>query len=300
VSETPWPNFFLIGAAKAGTTSLYHALRQHPEVFFSAIKEPGFFSGNTPVRGPDYPNREDFRITTLEEYTSLFAESDGRPVVGDASTAYLALAETAAPAIAARCPHARLAVVLRDPAERAFSHFVMHRKLQMEPEARFDAALDDETRRRAEGWGWPLCYRFASEYARQLKPYFALFPRNQILVLEYREWRDDPDAFLKRLFEFMHVDGTFRPALQKRFQSGVLPRSQRLEQLILVANPLTRPLRWILPERTRERMRRTAQAWNSRRPRMTAEERAMAIELCREDILELQDMLGWNLRVWLQ
>ncbi|MBI3160118.1 MAG: sulfotransferase [Chloroflexi bacterium] len=294
------PNFFLIGAAKAGTTSLYYALRQHPQVFLSPIKEPSYFSGQPIINGPTYLNRDQTHVKDRVRYAALFAESDGYPVVGDFSTSYLALSDVAAPAIAAECPDARLAAVLRDPAERAFSHFVMHRQLLMEPEKRFEAALDDEPRRIANSWEWALCYSATSQYARQLTPYLERFPRRQIGIYDYEDWKNNPETFLRTLFEFLEIDPDFQPDTRRRYQLGVLPRWRAAEQFIKVANPFTFPLRRILAARTRDALRQRALRWNSYKPEMSPAERAHMIALCRDDILELQELLGRDYSTWLE
>src|SRR4051794_34967159 len=110
------PNFLIIGAAKAGTTSLYHYLRQHPDVYMSTIKEPNYFCFEEQL--PEYAP-----VRTLAEYESLFDGASSQPAVGEASTQYLNSA--AAPRrIANILPNVRLIVSLRNPADRAYSSYL--------------------------------------------------------------------------------------------------------------------------------------------------------------------------------
>jgi len=84
------PNFLVIGAAKAGTTSLYHYLNEHPQVFMSPIKETNFFAFNGErLDGRSRRSRETFPVQTLEEYENLFAGSAGARAVGEVSPLYL-------------------------------------------------------------------------------------------------------------------------------------------------------------------------------------------------------------------
>src|SRR4029079_10146943 len=86
------PNFLVIGAAKSGTTSLYHYLRQHPQIFMSRIKEPRFFAlEEDPLdwRGPGDERSRGESITTLDAYLDLFEAVDGELAVGEASVLYL-------------------------------------------------------------------------------------------------------------------------------------------------------------------------------------------------------------------
>jgi len=86
------PNFFIIGAGKSGTTSLYHYLKQHPDVFMSAVKEPLFFAfagQHVTWAGPGAEKLVSRAITSLEDYQALFHEGFGRTALGEASSAYL-------------------------------------------------------------------------------------------------------------------------------------------------------------------------------------------------------------------
>jgi hypothetical protein len=100
------PNFFIIGAAKSGTTSLYHYLRQHPEIFMSPVKEPRYFAlAGHPLdfRGPGDERLRQLTTTTLDAYLQLFAGVRNEPAVGEASVLYLHH-EDAAEAIAHHVP----------------------------------------------------------------------------------------------------------------------------------------------------------------------------------------------------
>src|SRR3954469_19217742 len=113
-----WPNLFIVGAAKAGTTSLWTALGELPEVFMSPLKEPHFFSGVTPRRewASHFPT-----VTTEAEYHQLFKGAGDARYLGDASTSYLWAGSRAAEAIRRHNPEARIIAMLRDPVDRAYS-----------------------------------------------------------------------------------------------------------------------------------------------------------------------------------
>ena len=138
------PNFFLVGAPKAGTTSLYHYLDQHPQIYMSPIKEPHYFS--TEIRekncepelrrmmardkaalreylaGPMRQKRFGGIVERWEDYLGLFDDAEDQPALGEASVCYL-WSRTAPQEIAGRIPRARILVMLRDPADRAFSQY---------------------------------------------------------------------------------------------------------------------------------------------------------------------------------
>lgn len=139
------PNFFIVGAPKAGTTSLYYYLGQHPQIYVSPIKEPHFFAAEMRLEnfepalrrriardtrglaeflcGPMREKRFDGVVADRENYLRLFANANGELAVGEASACYLWL-PTAPERIASEIPDARILALLRDPAERAFSQYL--------------------------------------------------------------------------------------------------------------------------------------------------------------------------------
>ena len=141
------PNFFIAGAPKAGTTSLYHWLAAHPQVYMSPIKEPSYFSLEarpenfapefqanmrrqmaqlSACEGGSVQSRFQGFVAEWEGYLRLFARVTNETAIGEASVFYL-WSKTAAQGIAERVPHARILLILRDPAERAFSQYLHYR-----------------------------------------------------------------------------------------------------------------------------------------------------------------------------
>src|SRR3990170_8700279 len=117
------PNFLIIGAHKSGTTSLYQYLRQHPQVFMPQLIEPSFFS----YEGQNLQHNPSIRrhvITRFEDYVALFQEARGEIAIGEASPMYLKCPQSAV-RIKHYIPDARLIVILRNPVDRAYSHFQM-------------------------------------------------------------------------------------------------------------------------------------------------------------------------------
>src|SRR5215210_1250841 len=164
------PNFLIIGAEKSGTTALYHYLKQHPQVYMSPVKEPGFFSyeeGQKPISaGPARFTSE--RITDIEAYQRLFRGISDEKAVGEETPAYIANPE--APARIRRyIPDAKLIAILRDPTERAYSNYLHARWLGFEPIPDFARALQEEETRMQNGWGGLWRYKRKGFYFRQLK-----------------------------------------------------------------------------------------------------------------------------------
>src|SRR6188508_1581564 len=125
--EQKLPNFFIVGAPKAGTTSLYYYLKRHPEVFMSPIKEPNFFAYEETIKQNLYHKEKG--VGTLEEYKDLFAEANGRhKAIGEASVSYL-FYPPVPERIKQMVPDAKIIISLRNPVDRALSHYYMEYKL---------------------------------------------------------------------------------------------------------------------------------------------------------------------------
>ena len=136
------PDFLLIGAARAGTTALHSYLRQHPDIFMPARKEPNFFAFQNDVldcKGPgaDYINNS---VTDLTAYKALFNPAPAHAKLGEASPLYL-FSERAPANIKETAPHAKMVVILRNPIEQAYSHFMYATKQCIETEPDFGKAL---------------------------------------------------------------------------------------------------------------------------------------------------------------
>lgn len=204
------PDFFVVGAAKAGTTAVYHWLQSHPDVFQPSVKEPGYFAyvggQASPVSGPYDPDYTSKIVVDRKSYARLYAEAGNR-LTGDVSPVYL-LNKYAAQRIAAVRPDARIIVLLRDPVDRAFSQFMHHVRDSLEPYETFEDALVHEAKRLAEGWSWGHGYATHGFYAAQIERYLKVFPREQVLFIEYQYLQNDPDGCWRQICRHIGIKPT--------------------------------------------------------------------------------------------
>ena len=172
------PNFLVIGAAKSGTTSLYHYLGQHPQVYVSPVKEPNFFAleGEKPdFRAPGSEERiNSWSVTDVEAYRALFEGAGEEEALGEASAMYL-YSEKAPGRIRHHLPNTKLVAVLRDPVERAYSSFLHLKRNGREPLDDFVEALEAEERRIRDNWEWIWHYKNMGFYHEQLRRYHEAF-----------------------------------------------------------------------------------------------------------------------------
>lgn len=300
------PDFLIIGAAKSGTTALFHALKQHPQISMHRQKEPEFFTYEGIMLKNTDPTTARFNrwiITDLEAYLAGFAHADPNTIWGEASTAYLncyRTQETAAN-IYKYNPKSRLIAILRHPAERAYSAYNFTHQLGLEMVYDFRQALALEEHRHQQNWHRAYYYRLNGEYAKLLRPYFELFPQDQIKIYLYEEWTDRPGRVLHELFQFLQVDETFVPDYSGRKNQTLLTRNTSLQRF------LDRPPGWVskivkvMPNNLRKQMKSKIQLMNQKLPApLDPALRAELVDYFREDILHLQTMLNRDLSHWLK
>jgi Sulfotransferase family len=215
VADRRLPDFFIVCHAKCGTTALYDMLRQHPRIYMPDNKEPWFFARNNPhpqtsgERSIAFTGR---RTETLEEYLRLFREARGDQLIGEASTSYLWSA-VAPRAIAEAQPSARIIALFREPASylRSMHLQLVANRAETETDFRKAVELDDarrEGKRIPKNAYWPqtLIYSDRVRYVEQLRRYHALFPRKQVLVLIYEDFRRDNAATVRQVLRFLELD----------------------------------------------------------------------------------------------
>jgi hypothetical protein len=193
VTSAVWPNLFVVGAARAGTTSLWRHLDMHPEIWMSPIKEPSFFSGVQRRLAPT--------IGDKASYLRLFAPGARYRYRGEASPSYLWHPE-AAEAIKRVSPEATIVISLRDPVDRAYSSY-LHAVGHGEEERPFPQAVRDEL---DDPSSQDSRYVRSSFYADSVSRYLDVFT-GAVHVLFFEELVADLHGELRRIVEFVGVDG---------------------------------------------------------------------------------------------
>jgi L-malate glycosyltransferase len=194
-----WPNFFLIGAPKAGTTAIVDALEQHPYVYPAPVKEPNFFNPDIwvedilppPKPGQDRANNKQFFAVIRDEatYLSLYENAADYMFTGDYSVNYLR-SQLAPHGIHKSVGDAKIIVVLRNPAERAYSHYLMDCSIGRVHEA-FSSVIDKHIRDRAIPGLQYDNYIQCGLYAEHIETYLGLFGKENVLILLYDDLTDD-------------------------------------------------------------------------------------------------------------
>jgi Sulfotransferase domain len=258
------PDFFIVGHPKSGTTALYSMLRRHPQIFMPDGKEPWFFAEELDERTPPRPEGTP---KTLEEYTAWFAGAGTQQRVGEASPLYL-WSHTAARAIADVRPDAKIIAILREPASFLRSLHLQFIQTYIETENDFAKALALEPARRAGReiprytyWPQTLLYSEHVRYVEQLRRYEAVFPREQMLILAYDDFRADNEATVRQVLRFLEVDDSV-PIEPLDANPTVRARSQRMHELLHAVSvgrgPLSLALKSAIKTVVPQRLRRGA------------------------------------------
>jgi len=273
------PNFLVIGAAKGGTTSLHHYMRQHPEIYLTPVKETNFFWTEAREHGRKTPG-------TLAEYERLFDDAGGRKAVGEISPQYLNSA-TAAERIRRDLPGVRLVVSLRNPAERAWSDYLGRVRILRET-----GTFEEATRpgRQCLEWGF---------YFPRLKRYYERFPRERIHVILYEDFAADTRSTLRALFTFLGVDPDAEIDTKTRHNRAAAPRSVRLNRVLW---PSVVAAQSLLPRRWRGTGVLAALLSKTYRPApsLSPELRRHLRDTYRDDIVATAELTGRDLSRWLE
>lgn len=309
------PDFVIAGAAKAGTTALYTYLQQHPDLHFSPIKEPHFFSSDIePARfRPDFyrntvpdltryfsndplPARFQAFIRDPAAYQQLYRESSAHQLTGEASTTYL-YSTVAARNLQAYRPDAKIILILRNPVERAYSHYLMALKFGFTDQS-FRQALQADRQQHPKGWGQSELFLELGCYAGQVQRFLDHFPRQQVFIAFYEALNEQPQTLLKRMTDFLGV-AAYPFDLAQQPNEGATPRAPRLNRL-LHKSGLRTSLGGLLPGGLKHKLKH----WYLKQPEpSTASTPEMERYLrlyYRSDVQQLSDLTGHDLSHWLQ
>lgn len=293
-------NFMVVGAVKSGTTSIYNYLKAHPQVYMSPIKEPKFFQWDGEIRRFSTKLDDSIyqdSIKTFEDYKALFSGVKDELAIGEASVSYLYNKDVPA-RIHRRFPEVKLIVILRQPAERAFSHYLHTKWLGYEP-LTFAEALAQENQRIDSNWGPSWHYKQQGFYAEQVKRYQALFDADQFKIYIYDDLRQDPINFMKAVYEYLEIDSAFIPDTNKQYNVRSFPQNQLVHQVMNKPNAIKDTVKNIIPKGLRKNLGTWIKRKNSWKPELDPQLRDELTESYRQDILELQDLMGKDLSVWL-
>jgi hypothetical protein len=305
------PNFFIIGAAKAGTTALYNYLNNHPEVYMSPIKEPHYFSkdlfrearasgkgGNVTLEGTALKKYLQARkkktvhgalINSWDDYILLFRDAADQVAIGEASPSYLESA-VAAQEIKQKIPHARIVAILRNPLTRAYSHYIMNIKTNLiEMHCPFLEAV------KAKSYLLEL-----GLYYEKVNRYLQVFGHKNVKVYLNEDLKNDPESLILDLSGFLGLSEhpTFLPVAHN---TASVPRFSALNTLLTSHQRINAILKKIfslyIPPTIQNKLARVF--FNEQNiPKLNKEDKEYMYEIFREDIKRLSSLIQRDLSHW--
>lgn len=288
----------IAGAPKAGTTSLYRYLLQHPGIFMPAKKEPVFFCGyEREFRGPGSEVFNENLVVDEEEYMGLFSRAPAGSLTGEASTDYLSCPES--PYRLERWnPSARVVICLRNPIERAYSEH-MHLVRDMLETKTFRESLELEDERAARNW-IPLFWHVRRGlYHESVRRYLDVFGDQRVKVILHEELRRSPASVVEEIFGFLGLAPVPVEVAVQHNASGH-PRLRRLQAFLLHENRVKAAAKRLAPRKIRVRAKEALLSANLRRSAVSEDDFGYLKERFAADVERLQGLLGVSLEHWMR
>jgi len=299
VNENKYPNFFIVGAAKSGTSSLYEYLKQHPEIYMSLEKEPLFFLPHDQVVNHKYKK--------WDNYISLFQNVNNEKAIGEASTPYLYYHESAKK-IKNTFPNSKIIILLRNPVEMSFSLYLHALRMGAE-ELPFDKAIEVEEERindpnfiyKSKTHHAGRYYLSRAKYYRQVKNYLDIFDKDKVMIILFEDLKTKPVETCKQVFSFLGVDPTFVPEI-KIHNPSLVPKSFYLNRIFRYSKIFNTLLKLIIPRDSKRlevkekiiHMNLTSQKKISIDPELEKQ----LLHLFLDDINKLEKLLNVDLSNW--
>ncbi len=306
------PDFFIIGAAKSGTTSLYEYLKQSEDIYFSPIKEPNYFSDDIDVSKFSKTYRRNtflavdkyFKENTLHDipltfirnkdyYEQLFLGGTNYKIRGEASTSYL-YSKTAAKNIYNFNQDSKIIAILRNPMGRAFSHYQMavrygHTNLD------FKNAVKKDHSRDVKGWGISELFIELGLYFEQLERYFKVFPKEQIKIFLFDDLKSDPQKFVNECCNFIGIS-EFELDNKSAHNVKEIPENIKLNYF-LTKSGIKSLVRKVLPKSTTDELSKSF--YKKSKIRLNREDFNFLLSFYKEDIEKTASLLNLDLSYWL-
>lgn len=204
------PNFLIVSGGRSATTSLYHYLSEHPEIYMSPNKEPYFLTGldfNRFVNSPDFFLKH-LWVKDLKSYKQLFDNVSNEKLIGEASVGYLYYFKETIPNIKKYLGDPKIIIIIRNPAERAYSHYLHNVQNNLET-LKFEDAILKEKERILKNWWWGFHYKNAGYYLKPITAYKENFTRVRIFFFD--DLKNNFSCVFREMLLFLKVDANFNP-----------------------------------------------------------------------------------------
>ena len=292
------PNLLIVGAAKCGTTSLHNYLKQHPDIFMTAHKEPHFL-----INSEIGTRRVHKAVTTLEAYKKMFETDRDYRYKGESSVMYLAFPEFSINNIKKYLdPDVKIIIMLRSPIERAFAGYLHNLRYNPAEDLSFEEAVDksEERYHQEEDMTPDTRYLHVGRYSSQVDSFMNDF-KNNVHVIIYDDYVNDIDACLSNVFDFLEVGRISVDTSRRHMVGGWVFKNRFLRNLLIPENNFKSLLKIFLPnKRLRKVLKQKIMKISTvDTPLLSAEMREKLTEYYRKDIADLSKLLNRELNHWI-
>ena len=311
------PTFLIVGAVKAGTTSLHEYLQMHPEVYMSPVKETNHFSDgdmlfehfNVDYKQDVNVNLEKYlegpmdkkihiaHVRTFQQYIQLYRNVTNQKAIGEVSNSYLYLPNTAT-AIKQVLPDVKIVMILRNPVEGLYSQYLMNLKLGKIIERDLLKEIASDQAKPIKGWGVSHLYLEVGNYYEQVKRYYDNFPAQNIKVILFDDFKKDAAGTMRDLFHFLGVDENFALDMSQRYNEAGMPRFGKLNYWLTQIGVYGLVKKIFSPE-LKEKIKSIIYTKDNI-PKITPQEKQHLQNYYRNDIEALAKLLNRDLSAWLQ
>lgn len=278
-----WPNFFIIGAPRSGTTLLHNYLKQIPGIFMSSVKEPSYFAISiNPKQKLTKP------IHDKKKYLKLFEKAKYDDAVGESTPSYL-WDPQAAKLIHQVVPDAKIIMILRNPVERAYSHYLQGigfgyetLPLQEAMKKSLNSPNDYSNRITAAGF-----------YSEQVKRYLNIFKKEQLKIFIFEEFIQDLEKSVGEILDFLGVHSEI-PSSLKMVQNPVDISPGRFSKFLIRNKALRTIVRELVPYERSLEIRKIFSKKTEKSP-LSDDDKKFLEDIYRQDVKKLQQILSRNL-----
>ena len=285
-------DFFIVGAPKAGTTSLYHYLSAHPQVEMSRQKETDYFSDKAIHEQGMYYAKN--RVDTLDKYESLFVQKES-VVYGEASVSYL-FYENVAEDIKKYNPNAKIIIMLRNPIERAFSHYLMDYRLGLISDS-FENVLAKKSKHKNAHLFYQQ-YIEVSKYAKQIQRYLDFFKKENILFIDYEDFKKNVSKTVDQVYNFLNISTEFVADINTKHNTFIMPKN-KIIRLIYSFVFLRKILTFLFPAYLVKNIR-VLLFKSDKKPELLKETRSLLKRIFNDDIKNLEEVLSKDYSKWIK
>jgi hypothetical protein len=285
VTMERWPNFFFVGAPRSGSTSLYYYLKQIPEIYMCPGKEPHYFHSSK------FRDMYGETIRDEKKYLELFQGVENEVAVGEATASYLEDPESPA-LIHQVVPHAKIIMILRDPIERAFSHYLVDVRLKLFKLSFHDIIRMDFDSLKKNPYMQEILE--AGFYSQQVIRYLQFFGTDKVKILIFEEFIRDPKGKVEEILRFLDVNHNFHDFKVDAHNEFAVDRVPFAQDVI--NNMIIRKIaHCLMPASARLYVAEKILAKKIPKPKMAEEDRIFLQNLYRDDVQKLGDILGRQL-----